>query len=108
MKLIGLSCDYILILNLLDDRWRNGSLGPSSCSGVRVLTGTGSFSLHHHVQTGSGVHPASHLIGTRVSFPGVKRQVREANHSLPTSAEIKNAWSYTSTPPIHLLGIVLS
>jgi hypothetical protein len=31
-------------------------------------------------------------------FPGVKRPGREADHSLPPSAEIKNAWSYTSTP----------
>jgi hypothetical protein len=28
---------------------------------------------------------------------GVKRPVREADHSPPTSAEVKNAWSYTST-----------
>jgi hypothetical protein len=30
---------------------------------------------------------------------GVKRPGREADHSLPSSAEVKNAWSYTSTPP---------
>jgi hypothetical protein len=30
---------------------------------------------------------------------GVKRPGREANHSPPSSAEIKNAWSYTSTLP---------
>jgi hypothetical protein len=29
---------------------------------------------------------------------GVKRPGREADHSLPSSAEIKDAWSYTSTP----------
>jgi hypothetical protein len=29
---------------------------------------------------------------------GVKRPVREADHSPPSSAEVKNAWSYTSTP----------
>jgi hypothetical protein len=29
---------------------------------------------------------------------GVKRQGREADHSPPSSAEVKNAWSYTSTP----------
>jgi hypothetical protein len=29
---------------------------------------------------------------------GVKRTGREAYHSPPSSAEIKNAWSYTSTP----------
>jgi hypothetical protein len=29
---------------------------------------------------------------------GVKRPEREADHSPPSSAEVKNAWSYTSTP----------
>jgi hypothetical protein len=30
---------------------------------------------------------------------GVKRERREADHSPPSSSEVKNAWSYTSTPP---------
>jgi hypothetical protein len=29
---------------------------------------------------------------------GVKRSEREADHSPPSIAEVKNAWSYTSTP----------
>jgi len=29
---------------------------------------------------------------------GVKWPVREADHSPPSSAEVNNAWSYTSTP----------
>jgi hypothetical protein len=33
---------------------------------------------------------------------------RKADHSLPSSVEVKNAWSYTSTPPIRLHGAVLS
>jgi hypothetical protein len=33
---------------------------------------------------------------------GVKRPGYEADHSPPSSAEVKNAWSYTSTPPIPL------
>jgi hypothetical protein len=37
-----------------------------------------------------------HFIG---SFPGVKRQGREADHSPPTSAEVKKMWIYTFTPP---------
>jgi hypothetical protein len=39
---------------------------------------------------------------------GVKRPGREADHSPPSSAEVKNAWSYTYTPLIHLNGVVLS
>jgi len=30
--------------------------------------------------------------------PGVKRPGREADHSPPSTSEIKNTWSYTSTP----------
>jgi hypothetical protein len=41
------------------------------------------------VQTGSGVHPTSYKMGTGGSYPGVKRQGREADHSPPTSAEVK-------------------
>jgi hypothetical protein len=36
-------------------------------------------------------------MGTRGSFPG-GRPGREADHSPPSSAVVKNAWSYTSTP----------
>jgi hypothetical protein len=39
---------------------------------------------------------------------GVKRPGREADQSPPSSAEVKNMWSYTSTPPICLHGVVLS
>jgi hypothetical protein len=31
--------------------------------------------------------------------PAVKGQGSEAEHSLPTSAEVKYTWIYTSTPP---------
>jgi hypothetical protein len=31
--------------------------------------------------------------------PGVKRSGREADHPPPTSAQVKNTWIYTSTPP---------
>jgi hypothetical protein len=33
---------------------------------------------------------------------GVKRPQHEADHSPPSSAEIKNEWRYTSTPPVYL------
>jgi hypothetical protein len=56
------------------------------------------FSLLHIVQTGSGVHPTSYKMGTGGSFSGIKRQGREADHSPPTSAEVKKMWMYTSIP----------
>jgi hypothetical protein len=33
----------------------------------------------------------------RALFPVVKQPEREANHSPPPSAEVKSAWSYSST-----------
>ena len=36
------------------------------------------------------------------SFLSVKRTQRGVNHSSPPSTEVKNKWSYISTPPIHL------
>jgi len=30
--------------------------------------------------------------------PGIKQPGRETDHSLPYSAKVKNAWSYTFTP----------
>jgi hypothetical protein len=47
------------------------------------------FSLHHRVHNGSGAHPASYPMGTRGSFPGVKRPGSEADHPPPSSAEVK-------------------
>jgi hypothetical protein len=42
-------------------------------------------------------------------FPrGLMRLEREADHSPPSSAEVKNAWSYISTPPICLQDVVLN
>jgi hypothetical protein len=47
-------------------------------------------------------------MGTRDSFPGVKRPRHEADYSPPFSAEVKKEWSYTSVLPVHLHGVVLS
>jgi hypothetical protein len=74
------------------------------CSDMRtipILTGTNPQFCY--VQNGSGAYPVSYPMGTRVSFPG-----GNAYHSPPSSAEVKNAWSYTSTPPVRLHGVVLS
>jgi len=58
----------------------------------------GFFFLLHRVQTGSGAHSAAYPTGTEGSFPGGKAVGREADHSAPSSAEVKNEWRYTSTP----------
>jgi hypothetical protein len=56
---------------------------------LRVPAGDGNFSIYHRDQTGSEAHPGSYLVDTRGSFPGVKRPERDAGHSPPSSAEIK-------------------
>jgi hypothetical protein len=58
-------------------------------SRVRLPEGAGNFSLHHRVQNGSGAHPASYPMGTRALSLGVKRPECEADHSPPSSAEVK-------------------
>jgi hypothetical protein len=77
-------------------------------SGVRVPAGAGNFSIHHRVQTDSGPYPASCPMGTRGSFLGVKRPGREADHSPPSSAEVKECMELYLHSPIRLHGVVLS
>jgi hypothetical protein len=61
-------------------------------------------SLLHSIQTGSGAHLASYTMGTGGSFPGGK-----ANHSPPSTAEVKNGGAIpTSTSPISLHGMCLT
>jgi hypothetical protein len=38
-------------------------------------------------------------------FQRVKRPELEVDHLLPTSSEVKNEWSYTSTPSTCLIGV---
>jgi hypothetical protein len=77
-------------------------------SGVRFAAGAGNFSLHCHIQTGSGsTQPPIQWVPGAPSLV-VKRPGCEADHSPPSSAEVKNEWSYNSTPPVRLHGVVLS
>jgi len=50
------------------------------------------------IHTGSGAHTAFCLMIPGSPFLGVKWLGRVADHSPPSSAEVKNAWSRTSTP----------
>jgi hypothetical protein len=62
----------------------------------------------YRVQTGSGAHPGSYPIGAGVFYPRGNATGREGYHSSPSSAEVKNAWSYSSALPIRLHGVILS
>jgi hypothetical protein len=58
---------------------------------VRSLAEARDFSSSLCVQTGSGAHPASCPVGSGVPFPGGKVWLgRDADHSPPSSAEVKN------------------
>jgi len=50
------------------------------------------FSLPHHVKTGAGDYQASYQWVSWAFSPEVKWPGREADHSLPSSVEVKNAW----------------
>jgi hypothetical protein len=51
----------------------------------------------------SGAQPAS-----MQGVPWVKRPGLEADHSLPSSAEVKNTWSYTThTPHVFMTTLLL-
>jgi hypothetical protein len=70
--------------------WYSAGL-RAAWSGVRVPAGARNFSLQHHVQTGFGAHPASspiQWVPGALSL-GVKWPGREADHSPPSSAEVK-------------------
>jgi hypothetical protein len=59
--------------------------------GVRSPAGAKDFSSNLCVQTGSGAHTASCTMGTGGPSLGVKaRPGRDADHSLPSSAEVEN------------------
>jgi hypothetical protein len=66
---------------------------------VRSPTGAEEFSSSLSVQTGCGPHPASCTVGTGSSFPGDKgRPGRDADHSPPSSAEVKKEWELYLSP----------
>jgi hypothetical protein len=73
-----------------------GAAGPrdqssSPCKGKIFLSSTSSRTVLGPTQP-----PIQGVPGA--PSPGVKWPEREADHSPPTSAEVKNPWIYTSTP----------
>jgi len=64
----------------------------------------GFFSLHQRVQTSSGAHSYSSVLGALTQ--GVKWLGCEADHSHSSSAEVKNVWSCTSTLTVSVHGVV--
>jgi hypothetical protein len=67
-------------------------------AGFQFLANAIYFSLLHVVQTGFGGHQASYPMGIMGSFAGERRQGREAEHSAPYSAEVKNGRAIPQLP----------
>jgi hypothetical protein len=69
---------------------------------VSIVTGYGldnrNFSVHLNVHTSSDTFQVSYPMGTGLLFLGIKLLVLEADHSLSSSAEVNDAWSYTLIP----------
>jgi hypothetical protein len=91
------SCDYFL--NIVDICGRGGS--SVIIVTTRLQTGLPEFESRqgHRVQTRSEAHLASYIQWVLGALsPVVKRPGREADNSLPSHAQVKNAWSCTFTP----------
>jgi len=58
--------------------WRLGYDLDDRGSRVRFPAGAVNFSLHHHVQNGSGANPDFYPMGTRDFFPGGKEAPQHA------------------------------
>jgi hypothetical protein len=69
--------------------------------GVRVPVGSRIFSTSSRPALGPAHLPIQLLPG--FLSPRVKRPGLEADHSPPTSVEVKKMWIYTSTPPYAFL-----
>jgi hypothetical protein len=63
---------------------------------VRVLA----VYLRQNVQTGCGAHLVFCLMASGFLSRSGKRPKSEFDHPSLLSAEVKNAWSYTSTPKL--------
>jgi hypothetical protein len=70
-----------------------------SVDGVRFPVQERDVSVIHVVQTGSGAEPASCLMGTGGNhLVGITRLGHEADHSPPSSAEVKNGGAIRPLP----------
>jgi len=65
--------------------------------GLDSRPGQGFFFLRHRFQTGLGSIQSPIECVPGILSPGIKQSGREADELPPCSAEIKNAWNFTST-----------
>jgi hypothetical protein len=79
--------------------WRVKDRGESVSIVTRLRVGRPGFDFRQGMNflfaTASG--PA--LRPVQLASSEIKREERKANHAFPSSAEVKDLWSYTSSPP---------
>jgi len=99
------ACPGLIFYTVCSVPWLNGNLAlAEKCSGPLRFRLRQVLLYLDKLQT---CDPPSLLFhGYRNSIPGVKRPGRNSGHSPPSSAEVKNEWSYTSTLPVcpHVVG----
>jgi hypothetical protein len=91
-------CAYVELSNSvykLDYGWMTGERFPVEAGIFLFATAASRLAL--------GPPPASYLMGIGTPFPGGKAAGRESHHSRLRSVELKNEWSYTSTPSYVLM-----
>jgi hypothetical protein len=74
-------------------------------SGVEMPVWTRDDSLLQHVQTCYGPTQPPSSVHTGLLSLGVKWPGHEVNQSPPSSTKVKNEWSYTCAPSIHLCAV---
>jgi hypothetical protein len=84
-------------LQYFKEQWHISTVFVSFTSKIAGRVKTFHFSISCRPALGSTQPPIKWVSGAL--SPGVKWQGREADHSPPTSAEVKKMWIYTSTPP---------
>jgi hypothetical protein len=83
-----------------------------------IVLGCGLYDRGFESRRGLAIFLFTPLLGPTTQLPlqwapgalslGVKRPVREADNPPQSSAEVRDVWNYTSTPPIRLYSVVLS
>jgi hypothetical protein len=74
-------------------------------SGFQLLVGSRGQSVLKMYGSALGPTPPMIQWVLESSFPGLQQPRCEAGHSRPSSAKVKNEWSYNSTAPIILSGV---
>jgi len=86
------------------------SRSSSASTVTRLRAGRPWSHFRQRLEFFSSPRRSGHLGPTKLPTqlePGVKRPERESDHSFLYSADVKNLWSYTCTPPVRLHGVVL-